>query len=88
MSLSQRGDSDIRETMVKLMVTPGAVYNRAEAGEVGTTVPEKACGTGLGIIDPSACVFWCAVALGAIVKGSPVESVSQTGLHRCPERQI
>lgn len=26
--------------------------------------------------DPSFCTFWCAVALGALAKGSPVESVS------------
>lgn len=26
-------------------------------------------------VDPSACVFWCAVALGALVKGQPIESV-------------
>lgn len=30
--------------------------------------------------DPSTCVFWCAVALGSLVKGSPIESVS--GLRR------
>ncbi|CAM9646751.1 unnamed protein product, partial [Ectocarpus sp. 8 AP-2014] len=27
-------------------------------------------------MDPSACTFWCAVALGALVKGSPIESVT------------
>ncbi len=26
--------------------------------------------------DPSICTFWCAVAVGALVKGCPVESVS------------
>lgn len=25
--------------------------------------------------DPTTCVFWCAVALGALVKGNPIESV-------------
>lgn len=28
-------------------------------------------------VDPSTCVFWCAVALGALIKGSPIESVSE-----------
>lgn len=27
-------------------------------------------------MNPSTCMFWCAVALGSLVKGSPVESVS------------
>ena len=26
-------------------------------------------------VGPSTCVFWCAVALGALVKGRPIESV-------------
>lgn len=26
--------------------------------------------------DPSFCTFWCAVAMGALAKGSPIESVS------------
>ena len=26
-------------------------------------------------MDPSICTFWCAVALGALVKGSPIEAV-------------
>ena len=26
--------------------------------------------------DPSVCTFWCAVAIGSLVKGRPVESVS------------
>lgn len=25
--------------------------------------------------DPSTCVFWCAVAIGSLVKGRPIESV-------------
>ena len=28
-------------------------------------------------IGPSACIFWCAIALGALVRGSPIESVSR-----------
>lgn len=71
-------DSNIRETMVNLMVTPGAVFNYAEAGELGATAPAKAVGTVVGLLDPSTCIFWCAVGLGAVLKGSPVESVSRT----------
>ena len=26
-------------------------------------------------LDPSICVFWCAVALGALVRGSPLQTV-------------
>ena len=29
-------------------------------------------------MDPSTCIFWCAVALGALVKGNPIESVSSS----------
>ena len=28
-------------------------------------------------MDPSTCMFWCAVALGALVRGSPFQSVSR-----------
>ncbi|CAM9742178.1 unnamed protein product [Ectocarpus sp. 6 AP-2014] len=27
-------------------------------------------------MDPSACTFWCAVVLGALVNGSPIESTT------------
>eukprot|EP00903_Cladosiphon_okamuranus_P021696 g19947.t2 len=27
-------------------------------------------------VDPSTCIFWCAVDLGALVKGNPIESVA------------
>lgn len=30
--------------------------------------------------DPSFCTFWCAVALGALAKGSPIESVRQVSV--------
>lgn len=29
-------------------------------------------------MDPSICTFWCAVALGALVKGSPIEAVRRS----------
>ncbi len=31
-------------------------------------------------VDPSICIFWCAVALGALVKGAPFESVRKREL--------
>ena len=71
--------SNIRETMVKLMMSPattperqGAVNNCAEAGDFGANPPEQAGGT---LVGPSACIFWCTIALGALAKGSPIESV-------------
>ena len=73
--------------MVNLMVIPCAAYADADTREHGATVLERADGTAMGLKDPSACVFWCAVALGAVMKGSPVESVSRTVLYRCQEAQ-
>lgn len=34
-------------------------------------------------VDPSSCAFWFAVAIGALVKGRPVESVSGRGSCAC-----
>lgn len=57
----------------------GLAYNCANtAGELGATAPGKSCGTTVGPTNPSVCTFWCAVAMGAILKGYPVESVSLT----------
>lgn len=38
-------------------------------------------------VGPSTCVFWCAVALGALVKGQPIESVSNRLRHMSLRRQ-
>lgn len=32
--------------------------------------------------DASMCTFWCAVAVGALAKGTPIDSVSGSTLHR------
>jgi len=70
--------------MVNLMLRPaalqptGLVYRRTNVGEFGGNSPGKGCGATVEPADPSACTFWCAVAMGAILKGSPVESVSRT----------
>ncbi|CAM9912130.1 unnamed protein product [Ectocarpus sp. 4 AP-2014] len=78
--------SHIRETMVKIMLTPASRQQSAfgdgcvEAGQsdaiasggrFGNTFDRKELP-----MDPSTCIFWCAVALGALVKGSPIESVA------------
>eukprot|EP00752_Nemacystus_decipiens_P005052 g4587.t1 len=78
--------SNIRETMVNIMLHPapreqpaigegsgevGRFDGCATIGGFGNTVG----GEGL-LIGPSICIFWCAVALGALVKGSPIESVA------------
>ncbi|CAN0429500.1 unnamed protein product, partial [Hapterophycus canaliculatus] len=80
-------ESEIRETMVKIMVS---TYPRREpgfdtdySGEEGQSSALEVRGTSGNIsgmkqlpMDPSFCTFWCAVAVGALAKGSPVESVS------------
>eukprot|EP00752_Nemacystus_decipiens_P005055 g4590.t1 len=75
--------SYIREAMVKLMTTP-AILRRGDVSYHGDRarfsnlkVAEDAFRNGLGVMDCSGCIFWCAVALGALVRGSPIESVSR-----------
>lgn len=77
--------------MVKIMVP---AYPRREAGfgtdcgggeeqsnksEFGSTFSYNS-GTSQLPKDPSFCTFWCAVAMGALAKGSPIESVSSNRL--------
>ena len=84
--------SHIRETMVKIMLHP-VFRERPALGAVGGEAGQcDDCGTGGGFGDafgreelpvgPSTCIFWCAVALGGLVKGSPIESVSRWLLFR------
>ncbi|CAM9743441.1 unnamed protein product [Ectocarpus sp. 6 AP-2014] len=79
--------SHIRETMVKIMLPPtsskqsvsgddcGEGGHYFEAVARGGDLSETSAGNRLPM-DPSACTFWCAVALGALAKGSPIESVT------------
>ncbi|CAM9545027.1 unnamed protein product, partial [Hapterophycus canaliculatus] len=79
--------SEIRETMVKMMV-PALARREPDCGtncfdkegQVGGLKGRGTFGHASGIDplpkDPSVCTFWCAVALGALAKGSPVESVA------------
>ena len=73
--------------MVKIMVAPDLEQQPA-VGEghrygwqvAGITGGLELCNALSGKdlpMDPSTCIFWCAVALGAFVRGSPIETVSR-----------
>ncbi|CAM9741827.1 unnamed protein product [Ectocarpus sp. 6 AP-2014] len=79
--------SHIRETMVTIMLPPASSQQPVfgdDCDEGGHYFEAVAPGDDLSKtsarnqfpMDPSACTFWCAVALGALVKGSPIESVT------------
>lgn len=73
--------------MVKIMLSSGSRQQEAVWDGNYETEQYGGCGMGEGFghthrggglrMDPSTCVFWSAVALGALVKGSPIESVSR-----------
>ncbi|CAM9299056.1 unnamed protein product [Ectocarpus sp. 8 AP-2014] len=76
--------SHIRETMVKIMASPAPLQQSAVGGafgEVGSMVRapcwNKTSEKTQLPMDPSTCTFWCAIALGALAKGCPVESVAK-----------
>lgn len=75
--------SHIREAMIKVMASPSvrhpsdsanAPWDRGQFGAVTNGEGSELDGN-QHPTDPSACTFWCAVALGALVKGCPVEAV-------------
>ena len=75
----------IRGSMVKIMMTPDPRQRRAagDGGGEGWQVDHIEAGgvhnaSKAGVIpkEPSTCVFWCAVALGALARGSPLQTVS------------
>ncbi|CAN0188031.1 unnamed protein product [Ectocarpus sp. 4 AP-2014] len=79
--------SHIRETMVTIMLPPASSQQSVfgddcdERGHYFEAVApwgdlSKTSARNLLPMDPSACTFWCAVALGALLKGSPIESVT------------
>ncbi|CAM9343803.1 unnamed protein product [Ectocarpus sp. 12 AP-2014] len=75
--------SHIRGEMVRMMTLstapnrPGASHDSPEQGQFGTIFSKDGITTGNRLsTGPSACTFWCAVGVGALVKGSPVESVA------------
>ncbi|CAM9689569.1 unnamed protein product [Ectocarpus sp. 6 AP-2014] len=76
----------IREAMVKIMTTRSSLrqsvgadcddeghFHGIESGAEWITTSER----NQLPMDPSTCTFWCAIALGALAKGSPVGSVSK-----------
>ncbi|CAM9723979.1 unnamed protein product [Scytosiphon promiscuus] len=83
-------ESQIREAMVKIMIPAAPQQETAlgyecgdEDGPHGTLLCEstlnKVSGTNQLPDDPSLCMFWCAVAMGALAKGSPFEVVTRYG---------
>ena len=73
--------------MVKIMLTPdhGRQPTTGKGRGDGLQVDGAAGGVevfnalrGKGLpTEASTCIFWCAVALGALVRGSPIETVSR-----------
>lgn len=76
--------SHIRETMVKMMVNPSQQSAFGRDCDEDDVLAREGDFSMLSAADnqldagPSTCTFWCAVALGALVKGDPVSSVSGT----------
>ena len=69
--------SEIRETLVKMFAGSVRVQH-SDSGDYSAT--DQHFDTIIAAdnelhVDPSTCVFWCAVALGSLVKGRPIESV-------------
>ncbi|CAN0499347.1 unnamed protein product, partial [Ectocarpus sp. 8 AP-2014] len=76
---------DVREVMVTLMISPTrqqsiATRNCDVENEFDTIVSEDNVGNTWKRDDlpanPSTCTFWCAVAIGALAEGHPIESVA------------
>eukprot|EP00903_Cladosiphon_okamuranus_P015992 g14770.t1 len=77
--------SHIREAMMRLMIRPSGRYpsdspngswDRGQFDAVTSGGSSTSAMEGNQYpMDPSVCTFWCAVALGALVKGSPIEAV-------------
>ncbi|CAM9465409.1 unnamed protein product, partial [Ectocarpus fasciculatus] len=72
--------SHIRGVMVTMMARSTALRDPSAPGCLDAIGTGDGIGTLLGgtqlPMDPSTCIFWCAVALGALVKGSPLEAVA------------
>lgn len=74
--------SNIRGTLVKMFAGPVSVQN-SDSGDYSTTdqhFDTVIAANGELPVDPSTCVFWCAVALGSLMKGRPIKSV-RNGAH-------
>ena len=76
--------------MVKIMLAPASRRQAAFGICDGVAVQPDAVTIGNAFgggkelpMNPSTCMFWCAVGLGALVRGSPIESVSVAGGWSC-----
>lgn len=77
--------SHVRESMVKIMLTADPRQQCSFGGDDSERWQlDGICERGglleasngrVSLMDPSTCTFWCAVALGALVRGSPLQSV-------------
>lgn len=81
-------DSEIRETIVKMMVakarpreSQSRPCDRHHRGHDPATKGEALVECDNRIMRPSLCIFWCAVALGALSKGWPIKLVSEVECH-------
>ena len=72
--------SHVRESMVKMMSAlqrsggDGDQQGRFDEMVEGANWSKASEGHQLPM-NPATCTFWCAIALGALVKGRPIESV-------------
>ncbi|CAM9403759.1 unnamed protein product, partial [Ectocarpus sp. 8 AP-2014] len=76
--------SHVRGAMVRMMTRStaqqqvGALHDSPEQGQFGAIFAEDGFTTGNQLLTgPSCCTFWCAVGVGAVMKGSTVESVAK-----------
>ncbi|CAB1102842.1 unnamed protein product [Ectocarpus sp. CCAP 1310/34] len=73
---------DVRETMVTLMMSATRQQSIAtedcdvEENSHALVLENKVCNTSEGDDFPKTCTFWCAVAIGALAKGHPIESTN------------
>lgn len=90
-------DSEIRETMVRIMsitenpkrVSDSCDFDQEDEGSPWLS-PEKFNLKEALLSDgdcsasaPSTCAFWSAVAIGALLAGNPTESVRRESVHKC-----
>ncbi|CAN0196743.1 unnamed protein product, partial [Ectocarpus sp. 13 AM-2016] len=79
--------STIREAMVEIMATPNTLQRPAVGGGCDEEALFDAIARGADLIkaseghqfpmNPRSCTFWCAIALGALAKGSSFQSVAK-----------
>lgn len=73
--------SGIRESMVKIMLAPDPRQQSPFGEDHGDDWQLDGIAGRGAPMGPSTCIFWGAVALGALVRGSPLQSVSRMFLN-------